>query len=58
VDIENVKYMLVSRHQNASQNRDIKIASRSFGNVSDKLRGFLICQRIILTERPSLVSEF
>jgi hypothetical protein len=27
-------YMLVSRHQNAVQNRDIEIANRSFENVS------------------------
>jgi hypothetical protein len=26
--------MLLSRHQNVGQNRDIKIAKRSFGNVS------------------------
>jgi hypothetical protein len=26
--------MLLSRHQNAGQNRDIKIANRSFENVS------------------------
>jgi hypothetical protein len=34
LDIEKTKYMLLSRHQNASQNRDIKIANRSFENVS------------------------
>jgi hypothetical protein len=28
------KYMLLSRHQIVGQNRDIKIANRSFGNVS------------------------
>jgi hypothetical protein len=28
------KYMLLSLHHNAGQNRDIKIANRSFGNVS------------------------
>jgi hypothetical protein len=33
VNIEKTKYMLVSRDQNAGQNRDIKIANRSFGNV-------------------------
>jgi hypothetical protein len=26
--------MLLSRHQNVGRNRDIKIANRSFGNVS------------------------
>jgi hypothetical protein len=34
VNIEKTKYMLVSRDQNASQNRDIKIENRSFENVS------------------------
>jgi hypothetical protein len=28
------KYMLLSRHQNAGQNHDIKIANRSFENVA------------------------
>jgi hypothetical protein len=32
--VEKTKYMLLSRHQNGGQNRDIKIANRSFGNVS------------------------
>jgi hypothetical protein len=34
VNVEETKYMLLSRHQNAGQNRDIKIANRSFENVS------------------------
>jgi hypothetical protein len=36
INIEKTKYtsMLLSRHQNAGQNRDIKIANRSFENVS------------------------
>jgi hypothetical protein len=34
VNIEKTKYMLLSRHHNVDQNRDIKIANRSFGNVS------------------------
>jgi hypothetical protein len=29
--------MLLSRHQNVGQNRDIKIANRSFENVSHRL---------------------
>jgi hypothetical protein len=33
VNIEKTKYMLVSRDQNAGQNRDIKIGNRSFENV-------------------------
>jgi hypothetical protein len=31
---EKAKYMLLSRHQNVGQNRDIKMANRSFENVS------------------------
>jgi hypothetical protein len=34
VDVEKTEYMLLSRHQNVGQNRDIKIANRSFENVS------------------------
>jgi hypothetical protein len=34
INIEKNKYMLLSRHQNAGQNLDIKIANRSFENVS------------------------
>jgi hypothetical protein len=33
IDVEKIKYMLLSRHQNVGQNRDIKIANRSFQNV-------------------------
>jgi hypothetical protein len=32
--VEKTKYMLLSHHQNAGQNRDIRIANRSFINVS------------------------
>jgi hypothetical protein len=34
INVEKTKYMLLSCHQNVGQNRDIKIANRSFGNVS------------------------
>jgi hypothetical protein len=34
INVEKTKNMLLSRHQNAGRNRDIKIASRSFENVS------------------------
>jgi hypothetical protein len=34
INVEKTKYMLLSRHQNVGQNRDLKIANRSFGNVS------------------------
>jgi hypothetical protein len=30
INVENTKYMLLSRYQNAGQNRNIKIANRSF----------------------------
>jgi hypothetical protein len=34
VKAKKTKYMLLSRHQNAGQNHDIKIANRSFENVT------------------------
>jgi hypothetical protein len=34
INVEKTKYRLLSRHQNADQNRDIKIANKSFENVS------------------------
>jgi hypothetical protein len=34
INIENTKHMLLSRHQNVGQKRDIEIANRSFENVS------------------------
>jgi hypothetical protein len=34
VNVENTKYMLLSRHQNAEQNHDTKIGDRSFENVA------------------------
>jgi hypothetical protein len=34
INAEKTKYMLLSCHQNVGQNRDIKIANRSFENVS------------------------
>jgi hypothetical protein len=34
INVEKTMYMLLSRHQNVGQNRDIKIANRSFENVS------------------------
>jgi hypothetical protein len=33
INVDQTKYMLLSRHQNVGQNRDIKIANRSFENV-------------------------
>jgi hypothetical protein len=34
INVEKTKYMLLSRQQKVGQNRDIKIANRSFENVS------------------------
>jgi hypothetical protein len=34
VNTEKTKYMLLSRHQNAGQNHDMKIANRCFENVA------------------------
>jgi hypothetical protein len=34
INVEKTKYMLLSRHQNVGQYRDVKIAKRSFENVS------------------------
>jgi hypothetical protein len=34
INMEKTKYMLLSYHQNAGQNRDMKIVNRSFENVS------------------------
>jgi hypothetical protein len=41
INIEKTKYMLLSRHQNAGQNCDVKIAKRSFkmcqsSNISER----------------------
>jgi hypothetical protein len=34
INVEKTKYMLLSRHQNVGQNREIKIANKSFENVT------------------------
>jgi hypothetical protein len=36
INVEKTKYMLLSRHQNVCQDRDIKIADRSFVNSQFK----------------------
>jgi hypothetical protein len=35
ISVDKTKHMLLSRHQNVGQNRDIKIENRSFENVSE-----------------------
>jgi hypothetical protein len=34
INLEKTKYMLLSRHQNARQNQDVKMVNRSFKNVA------------------------
>jgi hypothetical protein len=51
IKVEKTKYMLLSRHQNVGQNRDIKIANRSFGNVSQfKYLGTIVTNQIEMQE--------
>jgi hypothetical protein len=48
INVEKTKYMLLSRHQNLGKNRDIKIAKRSFENVSQfKYLGTTVTQEEI-----------
>jgi hypothetical protein len=48
---EKTKYMLLSRHQNVGQNRDIKIANRSFENVSQfKYLGTTVTNQNLIQE--------
>jgi hypothetical protein len=42
--------MLLSRHQNVGQNRGIKIANRSFGNVSLKYLGATVTNQNLIQE--------
>jgi hypothetical protein len=39
INVEKTKYMLLFCHQNVGQNRDIKIANRSFEYVSVQIFG-------------------
>jgi hypothetical protein len=50
INIERSKCMLVSHHQNADQNGDIKIVNRSFENVSEYLRNTVTNQNWIQEE--------
>jgi hypothetical protein len=44
--------MLLSRRQNAGQNRDIKIANRSFGNVAQlKYLGTTVANQNLIKEK-------
>jgi hypothetical protein len=51
INVEKTKYMLLSRHQNICQNRDIKIANRLFENVSQlKCLGTTVTNRNLIQE--------
>jgi hypothetical protein len=51
INVEKTKYMLLSRHQTAGQNRDIKRANRSFENVSQfKYLGTTVINQNLIQE--------
>jgi hypothetical protein len=51
MSVEKAKYMLLSRYQNAGRNRDIKIANRSFENVSQfKYLGLRVANQNLIWE--------
>jgi hypothetical protein len=51
-NVEKTKYMLVSCYRNADQNRDIKLAYRSFENVSQfKDFGTAVTNQILIQEK-------
>jgi hypothetical protein len=51
INIEKTKYMLLSDHQNAGKNRDIKIANRSFEHVSQfKYLGTTVTNQNLIQE--------
>jgi hypothetical protein len=52
INVEKTKYMLLSRHQNVGQNRDIKIANRLFENVSQfKYLGTTVTNQNLIKEK-------
>jgi hypothetical protein len=51
INVEKTKYMLKSRYQNVGQNWDIKIANRSFENVSQfKYLGTTVTNQNLIQE--------
>jgi hypothetical protein len=51
INVEKTKYMSLSRHKNAGQNRDIEIANRSFENVSQfKYLGTTVANQNLIQE--------
>jgi hypothetical protein len=52
INVEKTKYMLLSRPQNVSKNRDMKIAERSFENVSQfKYLGTTVTNQNLIQEK-------
>jgi hypothetical protein len=52
INVEKTKYMLLSRHQDVGQNRDIRIANRSFENVSQfKYLGTTVTNQNLIQEK-------
>jgi hypothetical protein len=57
--IKMYNYMLLSRHQNVGQDRDIKIANRSFENVSQvKYLGTTVTNQHLIQEKIKRRSNF
>jgi hypothetical protein len=51
INVEKSKYMLLSHQKNVGQNRDMKIANRSFENVSQfKYLGMTVTNRNLIQE--------
>jgi hypothetical protein len=51
VNTQNTKYVLLSRHQNAGQDYDVKIANRSFENVAQfKYLGMTVTDQNLIRE--------
>jgi hypothetical protein len=51
INVEETKYMLLSSHQNVGQNQDIKIANRSFENVTQfKYLGMTVTNQYLIQE--------
>jgi hypothetical protein len=49
VNAEKTKYVLLSRHQNAGQDRDIKISNRAFENMAQfKYLGTTVTNQILV----------
>jgi hypothetical protein len=58
INVEKTKYMLLYRHPNVGQNRDIKIANRSFENVSQfKYLGTTVTNQNLIQEEIKRISN-